>query len=341
MASVVGVAGVTTDDQTNAAARRAAGEFVRGVSTARSMIGEVPEFPVESGRYHLYVAYNCPWCHRVVMVRAILGLEEVVTMDVLFPGRTLASDERGENLWRFAPDGVETMNGRWVSFPECTIDTVGGEKYIVDIYKTAGIEDQKSVPLLFDKKQKLVVNNESAEIMRMFTTALLPLARNPGELNLYPTADVAMIAKVDETNAWVYTDINNGAYKAGFSSNQDVYEAAYEVYFAAIAKLEQMLAQHEFILGPSVMETDVRAFATLWRHDPIYHNRMKLNKAFLHAYPHVWAWMGRMMQLPGMGDAAGPAILAHAKQGYFGRTGNGTVPLGPHGYPEVYGQKLQ
>jgi len=324
----------TTDDQTNAAARRVAGEFVRGVSAARSMIGD-PGFPVEADRYHLYVAYNCPWCHRVAMVRAILGLEDAVSLDVLYPGRSSADDPRGESLWRFAPDGVVMMNGRFVKFPECTIDTVGGESYVIDIYKKSGLE-QKSVPILFDKKQMKVVNNESSDIMRMFQTVMLPLAKN--KIDLYPEDDV-LRKKIDEASAWIYTDINNGAYKAGFSSNQDIYEAAFEKYFDGIKRLDEILAGQKFIAADEVTDADVRAFATLWRHDPVYHNRMKLNLAFLFEYPRVWTWMGRMMDLPGMDVVAGPGILAHAKQGYFGRTGNGVVPVGPKGYPEVYGKK--
>jgi putative glutathione S-transferase len=336
MAGVVGVAGVTTDDQTNAAERRAAGEFVRGVSSARNMIGSA-EFPAEAGRYHLYVAFNCPWCHRVAIIRSILGLEDAISMDVLFPGRTSADDERGENLWRFAPDGVVTMNKRHVSFPECTVDTAaGGKKYVVDIYAESGL-DQKSVPILFDKKGKVVVNNESSEIMLMFETVMLPFAKRP--LNLCPSEHRA---KMEEVNTWIYTDINNGAYKAGFSSDQTIYEAAYAAYFAAIEKMERMLeevsGESRFLLGQNVSDSDVRAFATMWRHDPIYHNRMKLNQAFLWEYPRVWAWMGDMMSLPGMEAVAGEHILKQAKQGYFGRTGNGVVPIGPTGYPQCYGK---
>eukprot|EP00927_Polykrikos_kofoidii_P072636 TRINITY_DN68736_c0_g1_i1.p1 TRINITY_DN68736_c0_g1~~TRINITY_DN68736_c0_g1_i1.p1 ORF type:complete len:335 (+),score=31.34 TRINITY_DN68736_c0_g1_i1:73-1077(+) len=329
MTAVIGVAGVTTDDQTNATARKAGGEFVRGVSAARSMIGS-DDFPADTGRYHLYVAYNCPWCHRVAMVRAVLGLEDAVSMDVLFPGRTDASDERGANLWRFASEGIVAQNGRTVSFPECTEDTVGGKKYIIDIYQESGIE-QTSVPILYDKVQRKVVNNESSEIMRMFETVMMPFAKRP--IILYPEQSHA---DIEEANTWVYTDINNGAYKAGFSSNQDVYEAAFHAYFKALDRLDAILSDRDFIICGTITETDIRTFSTLWRHDPVYHNRMKLNQAFLHDYKNIWAWMGRMMAVPGMHSVAHAGILAQAKQGYFGRTGNGTVPIGPRGYPDCY-----
>ncbi|CAE7600102.1 yqjG [Symbiodinium sp. CCMP2456] len=329
--AVVGSAGVTTDDQTNAAERRAGGEFVRGVSSARSFIGS-EEFPAESDRYHLYIAFNCPWCHRVALVRAVLGLEDAISMDVCFPGRTTSADERGENLWRFAPEGATGQNGRHVTFPECTTDTVGGKKYIVDIYAESGLE-QKSIPILYDKVSRKVVNNESAEIMRMFETVMLPYAKRP--LELYPPS---LQQEVEDTNTWLYTDINNGAYKAGFSSNQDVYEAAFAAYFAALERLNGLLEGKSFILGDAVTECDLRAFTTLWRHDPVYHNRMKLNQAFLFEYAGVWKWMGRMMALPGIESVVHEGILAHAKQGYFGRTGNGTIPIGPKGYPQCYGK---
>jgi len=219
-----------------------------------------------------------------------------------------------------------------VSFPECTVDTVGGKRYIVDIYAESGL-DQKSVPILYDKKLHKVVSNESSEIMRMFETAMLPYAKRP--MDLIPQA---MQAQIDAANTWVYTDINNGAYKAGFSSNQDVYEAAFATYFAALAKLEVELTVSDYINGNVLTETDIRCFTTLWRHDPVYHNRMKLNQSFLHEYSAIWKWMGRMMAVPGMEVIASGNILAHAKQGYFGRTGNGTIPVGPKGYPDCYGK---
>lgn len=266
------------------------------------------------------------------MTRAVLGLENAVSMDVCFPGRTSANDERGENLWRFATDGVECQNGRVASFPECTADTVTGKKYIVDIYAESGLEE-RSVPILFDKKLRKVVNNESAEIMRMLETTMLPFATR--QVNLYPETQQAHI---EEVNTWIYTDINNGAYKAGFSSSQDVYEAAFCNYFAALDKLNLQLLVTDFITGNTLTESDIRCFTTLWRHDPVYHNRMKLNQAFLYEYPGIWKWMGRMMAVEGMQSVANGGILSQAKQGYFGRTGNGTVPVGPKGYPECYGK---
>jgi len=331
---VHGVAGVTTDDQTNAEERRAKGEFVRGVSSARSFIQASPDstYPVESGRYHLYVAWNCPWCHRVLLGRAVMGLEDVITVDVLFPNRSTDDEPLGPNLWKFEPDGQVGMNGKHVQFPSCTVDTVLGKKYATEIYKAAGIEDQKSVPILFDKKTKTVVNNESAEILRMFGTVFQPLAKNTA-VTLYPDDKAE---EINSLNDWIYRDVANGSYKAGFSSNQDVYETAYETFFAALERLDNILKDRRFLVGDAVTEADLRLFPPIFRFDPVYFVRFKLNKKMLWEYPNLWRWMGDMMRLPGMEKVSNEEYLQHCKQGYFGRTGNGTIPIGPHGYPQCY-----
>ena len=325
----------TEEDQTDAAARRARGEFVRGVSTARNWItpsGEEGRYPAESDRYHLIVGFNCPWCHRVLLVRSLLGLEDVVSVDVCFPNRTTESDPRGPNFWQFAPDGVDAPTGRHISFPECTADRVTGKRLAKEIYELAGIDDQKSVPILFDKKTNTVVNNESAEIMQMFNSSLRPLGTRP-DLDLFP-ADLE--EEIEEINKWVYTDINNGSYKAGFSSNQDVYEAAYEKYFQALARLDDILSDKTYLLGDKVTVADVRLFPTIFRHDPVYYNRFKLNYKFIVDYPNLNNWMKAMYKVPGLAKVADKGYLQHCKQGYYGRTGNGTVPVGPAGYPEIW-----
>jgi len=331
---VVGAAGVTTDDQTNAAARRAKGEFVRGVSSARNWISTDPDskYPPASGRYHLYVAYNCPWCHRVLLARSMMGLEDAITVDVLYPNRSNEDEPLGPNLWKFAPDGAQGRNGRYNKFPECTADSLFGKSYVNEIYELAGIDDQKSVPILFDKETETVVNNESAEIVRMFGTSMKQFAKRP-QVDLYP-ADLA--AEIDSLNDWIYKDVANGSYKAGFSSNQDVYEKAYETYFAALDRLNERLSKSKFLTGDSVTEADLRLFPTMYRHDPVYYNRFKLNYKHLWQYPHLWRWMSDMMSLDGMDPVSNAGYLAHCKQGYFGRTGNSTIPLGPTGYPECY-----
>ena len=203
------------EDQTNKAERQAKGEFVRGVSTARSVISTDGEYPPEAGRYHLIVAFNCPWCHRVALARSILGLQDVMTMDVLMPVRTEEDHPQGEGKWQFKPEGLTARNGDFVQYAECTADTVTGKSTVVEIYKESDLE-QRSVPILFDKKTNKVINNESSEIMRMMETEMISLGTKP-ELELYPSH---LIEKIEEWNAITYPKINNGAYKAGFSSIQ-------------------------------------------------------------------------------------------------------------------------
>jgi glutathionyl-hydroquinone reductase len=249
-------------------------------------------------------------------------LEDAITVDVLFPNRSTEDDVRGPNLWKFAPDGAPTMNGKWTKFPECTADTVNGTVFAKEIYEMSGLDDQKSVPILFDKQTKTVVNNESAEIMRMMATELNGLSprSNSNAMDLYPAEKAK---EIDEMNEWVYKEINNGSYKAGFSSNQDVYESAFKSYFAALDRLDDALATKTFLIGDTVTEADLRLFPTLFRHDPIYYSRFKLN-------------MGDVMTLEGMEPVSNASYLAHCKQGYFGRTGNGTIPVGPPSYPDCY-----
>ena len=332
-AQVKGAAGVTTDDQTNAAERRAKGEFVRGVSAARNWIGEDDAYPPAKNRYHLYVGYNCPWCHRVLLGRAILGLEDVITVDVCFPNRSSADEPRGANLWKFCPEGQIGSNGSFATFPECTLDTVNGKSYVKEIYEMAGFDDEKSVPLLFDKETNTVVSNESSEILRMMGKAMMPFAQHK-DIDLYPQH---LAADIDRMNDWIYKDIANGSYKAGFSSSQESYEGAYQTFFSALQKLDQeVLSNSHFLVGDSVTEADIRLFPALFRFDPVYYSRFKLNQSFLWEYPNIWKWMSRMMALKGMDPVSNASYLQHCKQGYFGRTGSGTVPVGPLGYPECY-----
>ena len=341
----IAVGTITTDDQSNVMERRRNGEFVRGVSTARNWITDANHdtttvtadiiYPLERDRYHLYVAYNCPWCHRVLLGRAIMGLEDVITVDVVFPNRSTENEPLGPNLWKFEPEGMTGMNGQQVQFPSCTMDTVMNKKYVKEIYVAANIDNQTSVPILFDKITKTVVNNESAEILRMMGTVFRPLAKHADLHHLYPED---FMDSINTLNDWIYTDVANGAYKAGFSSNQIIYEMAYHKFFAALQRInDTILSQSKFLTGEHVTEADVRLFPTIFRFDPIYYNRFKLNQCYLwEQYPNIWRWMGDMMHLTGMDCVSNDEMLQHCRQGYFGRTGNGIIPLGPPGYPSCY-----
>lgn len=327
------------EKQTNAAERRAKGEFVRGVSGFRSAIDEDPDFPAEPGRYHLFVALNCPWCHRVTLARGILGLQQSISLDIAFPGRTGEDDPEGPNFWEFAPQRISSLTG--APLPECTLETATGNNFrlVRDIYAAEGSKE-RSVPVLYDKKTRRIVSNESAEIIRMLGLQAGPLGSELAEgirPILYPD-DMKLRAEIDALNEQIYAGINNGAYKAGFSSDQSVYAGAYKRYFDTLAALETRLASDNrpFLTGVRFTEADLRLFPTLYRHDPVYYLRMKLNGAKILDYPHLWRWLCRVYAIPGVAESNS---LVHCRQGYFGRSWNNVVPLGPFkpmSYPEAY-----
>ena len=330
----------TQESQRDAQTRRARGEFVRGVSGFRSVLGVDPDFPAEPDRYHLYVALNCPWCHRVTLARSVLGLQSSLSMDVVFPNRTAADDPRGENLWEFAPTRVASLTG--ATLPECTVETGSGDGHDVvkRLYEAEG-SDEKSVPVLYDKKTRRIVANESAEILRMLNAQAAALGSSGPHQerpDLYPLADPSLCAEIDGLNQQIYVAINNGAYKAGFSSDQQVYGAAFEAYFDTLRGLEARLNSdgRPFLTGAAFTEADLRLFPTLYRHDPVYYLRMKLNGARILDYPNLWRWLCRVYALPGVADSSS---LVHCRQGYFGRSWNNVVPLGPiypAPYPDAY-----
>ena len=192
-----------------------------------------------------------------------------------------------------------------------------------------------SVPVLFDKKTKTIVSNESAEIIEMLATSFVSLAKNP--INLIPAEKKVFMS---ECNDWIYHKINNGAYKAGFSSSQKAYEDAFDEYFVALDKLDAMLANSAFVCGSQLTLTDIRLFPTIFRHDPIYYLRMKLNHKYIKEYPNLWRWLCMMYAIPAV-KAECP--LDQMKQGYFGNTWNKVVPKGPLTYLhdlQLSGQKL-
>ncbi len=297
----------TEEDQSKAEERRARGEFVRGVSGFRHSIGD-PDFPPEPGRYHLFVALNCPWCHRVTLARAVLGLQDSITMDVAFPNRTNEADSVGPNLWEFAPDRIASLTG--TTLPECTLETGTGDglRLAKEIYQCEG-SDEQSVPILYDKIGGRIVNNESAEIIGMLDKHAEALGGAAHRPTLVPD-DPALQSDVDALNKRIYVTINNGAYKAGFSSDQAVYAQAFEAYFETLASLEALLSDgRPCLTGDAFTEADLRLFPTLYRHDPVYYLRMKLNGARILDYPHLWQWLCRVYALDGVADTLPPGLF--------------------------------
>jgi len=296
------VRAVGTEEQRGARGR---GEWVRGTSAHRRWITADGSsgLPAEAGRYHLYIANNCPWCHRVALTRAVKGLQDVVSMDVLWYRR---DPERG---WQFRPDE-----------PGCTEDTVFGFDYARQVYEREG-STERSVPILFDTVEQRVVNNESSEIMRMLDRAFGALAARDIEL-----APDALVDAIDRVNAWTYTDVNNGAYKAGFTSDQRAHDLAYARYFSALERLDRRLRTRRFLCGEQLTEADLRLFPTLFRHDHVYYTRFRLDHRRIRDYPDLYRWLRDVLAVPGVAEASN---LDHCRKGYFGRNANQVVPLGP------------
>jgi len=181
---------------------------------------------------------------------------------------------------------------------------------------------ERSVPVLWDTETKTIVSNESAEILRMLDGAFGDLARR--DVTLVPAG---FERDIDVINEITYQRINNGAYKAGFARSQQAYERAFARYFRALQWVEELLDGRDWLAGtPNLSEADLRLFPTVYRHDAVYYSRFKLNLHRLSAYPRLSAWLGRMMEVPGIAEASN---MDHARNGYFGRTGNQIVPAGP------------
>lgn len=327
--------------QTDAVKRRSKGEFVRGISKFRHQLGVDKDFPTEANRYHLFVALNCPWCHRVMLARNILGLQNTISVDIAFPSRTGEDDPIEPNRWEFNPDRISTLTG--TTLPECTTDTATGQnvRLALEIYQNEG-SDEASVPILYDKKLKRIVSNESADIIRMLNVVAGELeSQLPEDIrpNLYPQGDGARALRsdIDQLNELIYVTINNGAYKAGFSSDQNIYAKAFTDYFKTLAQLEERLSDgRPYLTGNTFSEADLRLFPTLYRHDPVYYVRMKLNGARILDYPNLWRWLCRVYAINGVPQSNS---LIHCRQGYFGRSWNNVIPLGPlkpMTYPEAY-----
>lgn len=283
-------------------ARRTRGEFVRGQSKHRRWIGS-DELPGEPGRYHLFAPYNCPWSHRALLARAVKGLEDVVGASIVCFRR---HPERG---WQFNP-----------AIEGCTIDHVKGRRFVVEYYEDEG-STEKSVPILYDTVSETIVNNESAEILRMFDDAF---GRHAKPIRLYPKEHRA---EIDRVNEQVYQRINNGAYKAGFAKSQLAYEQAYHRYFAALRWVDGLLADDDWLVGSDEpTEADLRLFPTVFRHDAVYWARFRLDAARIRDFPNLAGWLERMLDWPGVREASN---LDHARNGYFGRSGNEIVPAAP------------
>jgi putative glutathione S-transferase len=265
-------------------------------------------FRAQPGRYHLYVSYACPWAHRTLIMRALKGLEEIISLAVV-------NWYMGKHGWTFAAG------------PGVIPDSVSASRYLYEIYTRARPQysGRVTVPVLWDKQQNTIVNNESADIIRMFNSAFDDCGAEPGDY--YPKA---LRAEIDTINQRVYDTLNNGVYKAGFATTQEAYEAAVYPLFETMDWLEQRLAQQRYLCGERITEADWRLFTTLVRFDPVYVGHFKCNIRRLIDYPNLWAYTRDLFQQP---KVAGTVYFDHIKHHYYEShesiNPSAIVPAGP------------
>lgn len=295
--------------------RATGGRFERPQTRFRSWITPDGEpgpdgrevLPAEPGRYHLTVSYACPWAHRTLLVRALRGLQEVIGLSVVH--------------WRMLENGWTFEDGPGVIPHPLKV------RYLHEVYTAAdpACSGRVTVPVLFDLKTNRIVNNESAEIVRIFDSSFERYAKRPGSLR--PSG---LEGEIDALNERIYATLNNGVYRAGFATTQAAYEEAIGPLFETLDHLEDRLSRSRYLFGDTLTETDIRLFPTLIRFDLVYVGHFKCNLKRLRDYPNLWGYMLDLFQKP---EVRGTVDLGHAKRHYYEshRTINptGIVPLGP------------
>jgi glutathionyl-hydroquinone reductase len=265
-------------------------------------------FKAEAGRYHLYVSLACPWAHRTLIMRVLKGLTEMISVSVV--------------NWLMAEQGWTFAEG-----PGVVADDVNHARFLYQVYTAADphYSGRVTVPVLWDKKQRTIVNNESSEIIRMLNSAFDGIGAAPGDY--YPQA---LRGEIDAINARVYDTLNNGVYKCGFATTQSAYEEAIAPLFATLDWLEERLSTRRFLLGDVLTEADIRLFTTLIRFDAVYVGHFKCNIRRIADYPNLSAYTRDLFQWPGI---AATVNFEHIKRHYYEshRTINptGIVPVGP------------
>ena len=288
----------------------AKGEFIRQESIFRNWVTASGEsgYLAEPDRYHLYVSLACPWAHRTVIFRKLKKLEGVISLSVVDPIR----DHRG---WRFTGSEGE--------FP----DEINGFSLLSEAYLKSdpSFDGRVTVAVLWDKKTQRIVNNESSEIIRMLNAEFNAFTEST--IDYYP---VELREEIDEINAFVYTNINNGVYRTGFATTQAAYEKAFTALFATLDNLEERLSGQSYLLGNQITEADWRLFTTLVRFDAVYYSHFKCNQKRLVDYLHLWRYTRNLYQVPGVADTVN---MDHIKRHYYGTHASlnptGIVPKGP------------
>jgi putative glutathione S-transferase len=280
------------------------GRFRRIDSPLRDQVSADPaaKFPAQAGRYQLWVAYVCPWASRTLVYRVLKGLEDVIDVAYARPGLP-------KEGWLFdeGPDGAEPR---------------GYPLYRLYVEHDARFTGKVTVPTLWDRETRRIVNNESSEIIRMLGTAFDDLTGN--RLDLYPEA---LRAEIERWNSIIYPSLNNGVYRAGFAKTQDAYDEAVREVFATLDAMEAHLAHNRYLAGEYCTEADWRAFTTLVRFDHAYHGAFKCNLRRIEDYPALRGYLRELYQWPGI---AGTVNVPQIKYGYYGLTEkNGIVAAGP------------
>lgn len=265
------------------------GRFIRQEAQFRHNIGS-DDFPAESGRYHLFVSLACPWAHRTLIFRALKDLEEHISVTVVDPLML-------ENGWEFS--SVSEHN------------PIEGVDFMHQIYTLAdpNYSGRVTVPVLWDKQQQRIVNNESAEIIRILNTAFNDLTGN--QQDYYPNASRA---DIDAINEQVYDTINNGVYRCGFATSQGAYQEAFTELFDNLDHIEQRLSQQRYLVGNNITEADWRLFTTLVRFDAVYYGHFKTNLRRIEDYPNISEYLRELYQIPGVANTVN---MAHIKQHYY------------------------
>ncbi len=286
------------------------GAFVRPQTAFRNWVSADGStgFQAEPGRYHLYVSLACPWAHRTLIVRTLKGLDELITVSAVDPFM-------GERGWGFS------------DYPGATRDHVNGKTWMHEVYTAADprYTGRVTVPVLWDKKRGTIVNNESAEIIRMLNSAFDEWGDR--SIDLYPEDKRA---EIDELNGWIYDGINNGVYKTGFATTQEAYETAFDALFAALDRVEGILSARRYLTGPRFTEADWRLFTTLVRFDPVYVGHFKCNLRRIADYPNLSGYLRELLAVPGVRETVD---LRHIKGHYYESHGTinptAIVPAGP------------
>lgn len=286
------------------------GAFNRKPTDFRHVISLDGPFKPEKDRYHLYVSYACPWAHRTLIARRLKGLEDVISVDVVAPFLPNTG-------WSFKTDEPGATGDRANQFDDLK------QVYCIATQDYAGVI---TVPVLWDKKEKTIVNNESAEIVRLFNSEFQRLAENPG-LDLYPSH---LADEIDALNSWIYRDINNGVYRCGFARTQQAYDRGFGKLFAALNKVANILDSSRYLTGDQLTEADIRLFTTLVRFDSVYYTHFKCNQKRIIDYSSLWRFVCDVYGLKGVADTVN---MNHIKKHYYQSHTQinpfGIVPAGP------------